>query len=570
MSFDDNKQLYNTLNNLFPNDDIIDDVKHFIRTKKYPDNLNTKQKEKRFYEKYKDFIIKDGSKLVFKPLDLVVVPKSEASNVLQKVYTKDDAGLGKAILTLYRYVREKYINITRKQVKDFIKGQTNYQLTKDFAHRINKPIIAKYPNQIWCMDLIDLNGFKTENKGYRYIMTVVDVFSRKVWLEKLKMKFSFNARDALKRTIQRAEVSPGHIISDGGSEFIGEAMAKYCKENKIGQRVTRTYAPQANGIVERMNRSVRKLLRAYFAKNENKVWYNLLPNIEENKNGTYHSVIKTTPQKIWTPNKQHLRTSDDFSDEEILNEDKLKVKARNNVLKKVKADIKRFKDKELNIGDFVRIKMTAISSNLRRLEKNDMTKQTIIRWTPMIFRVVKKVTPKEATLERSRYFVVDLQGRYLYVKRQTNRAGNSDVYTKKQFYQSDLLHIPSDENNTTMTLKKAMKLNGVEPNLNDLTFLNEVDDDNVPRQEQPRKRKGGDDDDDDNDDDHLPQPKTRSQTNVQYEPNYWVEEEPPKASKPRKKRAKYTPEPDPPKVPKPRKKKAKYTPVPVEEEEGYW
>jgi outer membrane biosynthesis protein TonB len=121
-----------------------------------------------------------------------------------------------------------------------------------------------------------------------------------------------------------------------------------------------------------------------------------------------------------------------------------------------------------------------------------------------------------------------------------------------------------------MTLKKAMKLNGVEPNLNDLTFLNEVDDDHVLRQEQPRKRKGGDDDDDDNDDDHLPQPKTRSQTNVQYEPNYWVEEEPPKASKPRKKRAKYTPEPDPPKVPKPRKKKAKYTPVPVEEEEGYW
>jgi hypothetical protein len=46
--------------------------------------------------------------------------------------------------------------------------------------------------------------------------------------------------------------------------------------------------------------------------------------------------------------------------------------------------------------------------------------------------------------------------------------------------------------------------------------------------------------------------------------------EPPKASKPRKKRGKYTPEPEPPKVPKPRKKKAKYTPAAVEEEEGYW
>ena len=293
-SIEDNKQLYNKLNNLFPMDDTIEDVKHYIRTNKFPDGITTKSKQHRFIEKYKDFVIKDGSKLVFKPLDLTVIPKNEAKNILQRVYKKDDAGLGKAILTLYRYVREKYINIARKQVEDFIKGQTNYQLTKDFSHRINKPIVAKYPNQIWCIDLIDLNAYKKENKNYRYIMTVVDVFSRKVWLEKMTVKFSFTARDALKRVIKRAGVSPGHIISDGGSEFIGEAMAKYCKDNDINHRFTRTYSPQANGIVERMNRAVRKLLRAYFAKNENKLWYNLLPNIEENKNNTYQSVIKTT------------------------------------------------------------------------------------------------------------------------------------------------------------------------------------------------------------------------------------------------------------------------------------
>jgi hypothetical protein len=225
----------------------------------------------------------------------------------------------------------------------------------------------------------------------------------------------------------------------------------------------------------------------------------------------------------------------------------LKIRARNNVLEKVKADIKRFKEKELKVGDFVRIRMTAISTNLRKLEKKDQSKQIIIRYSPMIFRVVKKVTPRETTLERSRFFVADLRGRQLYVKRQTNREGNSDIYTKKQFYQSDLLQVSSDENGTSMTIKNAMKLSGVEPNLNDLTFLNEADNDNVPRQEQPRRRRGGNDDDDDDDDDDLPQPKTRSQTNVQYEPNYWVKE-PPKASKLRKKRGKYTPEPEPPKV----------------------
>jgi transposase InsO family protein len=279
-SIDDNKHLYNTLNNLFPTDEMIKNVKHFVKTKELPKDITTKQKRERFYEKYKDFSINKEEYLVFKPLKLIVIPKHETAETLKRVYKKDDSGIGKAVQTLYQFVRENYMNITRRQVQEFVKKQTNYQLTKDFAHRINKPIVGKYPNQIFCMDLIDMNSYKDTNRGYRYIMTIVDVFSRKVWLENLKMKFSFNARDALKRVIQRAGVSPSHIISDGGSEFIGEAMAKYCREQNIGQRVTRTYAPMANGIVERMNRSVRKLIRAFLAKNENRVWYNLLPNIE--------------------------------------------------------------------------------------------------------------------------------------------------------------------------------------------------------------------------------------------------------------------------------------------------
>ena len=101
--------MYNKLNNLFPMDDTIEDVKHYIRTNKFPDGITTKSKQHRFIEKYKDFVIKDGSKLVFKPLDLTVIPKNEAKNILQRVYKKDDAGLGKAILTLYRYVRENIL-----------------------------------------------------------------------------------------------------------------------------------------------------------------------------------------------------------------------------------------------------------------------------------------------------------------------------------------------------------------------------------------------------------------------------------------------------------------------------
>ena len=62
-------------------------------------------------------------------------------------------------------------------------------------------------------------------------MTIVDVFSRKIWLEKLKTKDAISACDALKRAIDRAGISPNHLISDNGTEFLGE-FAEYCKNTR--------------------------------------------------------------------------------------------------------------------------------------------------------------------------------------------------------------------------------------------------------------------------------------------------------------------------------------------------
>ena len=113
-------------------------------------------------------------------------------------------------------------------------------------------------------------------------------------------------------------------------------------------------------------------------------------------------------------------------------------------------EIAKFKDTQLNVGDFVSIQMTSIFSNLRRIVKADRTKQVMIRYTPFTFRISKKITPKQGVLERNRYMVEDLQGRPLYVKRLTNREGDSNVHKVKQFYSNELLHIPTDVNGTQL------------------------------------------------------------------------------------------------------------------------
>ena len=522
--FEDNKELYNKLNNYIPTDEIIENVKRYASTGQFPEYVDTTAKKKRYAVKYKDFNVNENDELVFTPLGLIVVPKAEANAVLKNIYAGDkNAGLGKAILALYMYVRDRYVNITRAQVRQFIMGQTNYQLTKDFKHRVNKPIVAKHPNEIWCMDLVDMNFYVRNNRGWRYILVVVDVFSRKIWLERLKNKDGTTVSESLLSIFQRADVALRHIISDNGPEFIGEEMVNILRDNDVKQRLTRTYAPQANAICERANREVRKIIRAYMAKNKNKMWFSLLPDVEENKNNTYHSLIKTYSDNIWTNSREPIKLRDDLPVEELrLNRKKSKrimqIKARNNVLKKVKTDIKRFKDKELEVGDFVRIKMTAISSNLRAIEKEQKTKQIVIRYTPTIFRIKKKITPRKGLLERSRYIVEDLNGRVLYVKRLTNRAGDSDKFTPKQFYTSDLLLIPNSINDTTLTLEQAIKLSGVEPNQNDLTF-NDPEEEAEHRVVAPRNRPiGRQENEEVDDDDYLPRYSLR---NVNYEPNYW-------------------------------------------------
>ena len=167
--------IMNKLNNIFPTDEAIDSVIHYLQTNKVPPEVNVK----RFKTKYKHFILKDGS-LIYQPLNLAVIRKDDIMKTLEALYKTDPNAFGKGIVTLYKYVATKFINITRKDVNAFLKQQLNYQLTRSISKRINKPIVAQYPNQLWCIDLIDLSQYKGHNYQFRYIIDVVDAFSRKV------------------------------------------------------------------------------------------------------------------------------------------------------------------------------------------------------------------------------------------------------------------------------------------------------------------------------------------------------------------------------------------------------
>ena len=248
--------LYLKLNNLFPTEKLLNEVKLYKLKNLFPNDVNTEAKKATYDKKYKDvFLSTDKKNLIYKPLNLQVVPKININKVLKKEY-KTNFGAG--IVAFYKTIREKYLNIKRSDVSAFIKRQPIPQMTSIFKHRTNKPIISKFPNQLWAVDLIELQYYKTKNRNYTYIFNAVDIFSRKCFLSPCKTKTAEECKSAFQSIVQRADVKPNYIICDNGGEFKAQ-FAEYCEANDIKIRLNRAYSPQANGVVERCGISFYKM-----------------------------------------------------------------------------------------------------------------------------------------------------------------------------------------------------------------------------------------------------------------------------------------------------------------------
>ena len=450
---------YNRLNNLFPTDEDINNVKTFRENKTYPEAANTPAKQRRFENKYTGFDISpDGQNLLYTPLNLIVVPKTDLQKTLEKEYK---ISFGSGIVNFYKTIREKYINIKRSDVSAFIKQQQIPQLTDVFKHRTNKPIVADFPNQIWCLDLIDMSMYETKNRQYKYIQTTIDVFARKIFLEPLKLKESMLASRALDRVTRRADVTPKYIICDNGTEFRGD-FEIYCKAHDITIRRNRPYSPEANGIVERANKEVRKLLRSIMLENENNNWVDNLRRVEDLRNNTYTSAIKAIPNKIWTNSKEPIALRNIPIHNRTGNQKEKQILAKQTILRNVNKQIEEFKDDELDVGDKVRVRMDALSNGIKALVKSGNTKQIVVAYSPVIFRILKKIIPRNGTLERSRYIVGTVDQTRMLVNKQ-------DGTKPRQFYANSLRRVGEDETDyKNMTMQKAVQLSGVELTRNDV------------------------------------------------------------------------------------------------------
>lgn len=167
------------------------------------------------------------------------------------------------------------------------------------AQELHRKVVRKFPrrsvmvrgiNDVWCVDLVDMRQFSKSNKGYKWLLTCIDVLSRYAWAIPLKDKKGPTVLDAMSKIITESGRHPEKIWSDAGSEFIN-------KEFKKNFDVYHTYGETHAAPIERFNRTLKSIMWYKMTKHSTKEWVSRLPKLLTKYNNTVHSSIKMTPKK---------------------------------------------------------------------------------------------------------------------------------------------------------------------------------------------------------------------------------------------------------------------------------
>ena len=157
----------------------------------------------------------------------------------------------------------------------------------------NKTII-KHIDDTWSIDLLDFNDYKpANNKGYRYILVVIDNFSKFGWTIPLKNKYSKTIKDEFANIINKSKRKPYLLESDDGGEFVNKIFNEFLKQNSI-KRYSR-YTSHGAVFAERFNRTLRNLLKKPVFLKGNANWIDELQTVTKLYNNTIHHSTKMTP-----------------------------------------------------------------------------------------------------------------------------------------------------------------------------------------------------------------------------------------------------------------------------------
>ena len=316
-----------------------------------------------------------------------VIPEEIRDRILESLYM-DPRTTGRRD-RMFEHVNRLFWGISRRYVDKWLNDQESFQLTKvALKPRVTRAQIPQEPESKLECDLIDMSKYNMSNRvgGTRmnWLLTIVNTFTKFGWAYPLPSKSGPDVANAMRAHFQHI-VSYGGIIEhsiqhDNGKEFLNADFQDVLKHFKVRSIRSKAYSPSSNGMIERLNGTIKRMLTKLMLANNDLNWVDLVESVMVNYNTTKHSVTGFRPADI-----HHGAPRDKVN----AAREGIKKQAKKSMLYRVSPPVFR-------VGDRVRIQTRTFAKGIEAKRMNT--------WSHGIFTVDKVVpVPKDMEGEVPRY-----------------------------------------------------------------------------------------------------------------------------------------------------------------------
>ena len=128
------------------------------------------------------------------------------------------------------------------------------------------------------------------NKGIRFLICVIDIFSKCAWIIPLKDKKCVTITNAFQQILDNSDLKPNKIWVDKSSEFYSSSFKKWLEDNDI--KMYSTHNERKSVVAERFIRNLKNKINKHMTAVSKNVYFDVLDNIVNEYNNTYHRTIK--------------------------------------------------------------------------------------------------------------------------------------------------------------------------------------------------------------------------------------------------------------------------------------
>ena len=233
-----------------------------------------------------------------------LINRTEADNVL-----RDKAYDIASNPEYYGYQR----GLASMAYKFFDKKSTGSRIASSsiLADELHKPVIKKFnkrkvysqfKDNIWGVDLAEMQSLSRKNKGIKYLLCAINLYSKYAFVIPLKDKKGISIVNAFDKIIKQSNRKPNKIWVDQGGEFYNNVFKKWLLDNDI--IMYSTYNEGKSVVAERFIRTLKNKLYKHMTATGKNVYYDVLDDVVNKYNNAKHRTIKMKPIDVKNDHKR--------------------------------------------------------------------------------------------------------------------------------------------------------------------------------------------------------------------------------------------------------------------------